>query len=251
MNVMDLKEKVKKAEEAVVKAQKTIERHTIQMEKKLKIVTDHGWDPNNRYCRLNTVEHHEAYWAICDYETKVEDIKNATKKLAEKEQILQNWKDRLEVAEAKEHKFLTEVPESMKKMVEELTAEWDEYDKERRERLKNIYRELGWEAFFKGTPEKNYYNKHTRADYDFMHLTDDQIHNSNVRSAEGLVMNLYSRINAITGEVNDWSGIHYGGKALNGIVHGQLGSVRVESILAGGYNIQRLHVRVLVHEIKK
>lgn len=243
MTIIELKEKVKKAEEAVAKVQKTIERHTAQMEKKLKIVTDHGWDPEDRYCRLNTAEHHDAYWAICEYGSKVEDIKNATKKLAEKEQILQNWKDRLEAAEVKEHKFLTEVPESMKKMVEELTAEWDEYDLENQERLKSKYNELGYEEFIK---------KYKFSGYKFMRYeTKESIHKANFRSAEGLVMNLYSRINAITGEVTDWSGIHYGGKALNGIVHGQLGSVRVESILAGGYNIQRLHVRVLVHEIKK
>lgn len=70
-----------------------------------------------------------------------------------------------------------------------------------------------------------------------------------MKSAESLIMNLYSRIHAITGEVTDWDGIHYSGGALNGVVYGKLGSVRVESILAGGYNIQRLHVRVLVHEI--
>ena len=251
MTIIDLKEKVKKAEEAVAKAQKTIERHTVQMEKKLKIVTDHGWNPEDPFCRYNTSEHDEAYWAITDYTDKVEDIKSATKKLVEKERILQNWKDRLEAAEAKEHKFMTEVPDCMKTMMGELIIKWDEHDKERRERLGKIYDKVGYYAFFKGTPENHHWDTHTYADYNFMFLTDDEIHNANVRAAESLVMDLYSRINAITGEVTDWSYIEYNGGALNGIVHGQLGSVRVESILAGGYNIQRLHVRVLVHEIKK
>ena len=85
MTTIELKEKVKKAEEAVAKAQKTIERHTAQMEKKLKIVTDHGWDPENPWCKYNTPEHNDAYWAITDYQTKVDDIQNATKKLSEKE----------------------------------------------------------------------------------------------------------------------------------------------------------------------
>lgn len=243
MTTIELKEKVKKAEEAVAKAQKTIERHTAQMEKKLKIVLDNGWDPEDRYCRQNTAEHYEAYWAICDYDTKVEDIKNATKKLVEKERILQNWKDRLEAAEAKEHKFLTEVPECMKVMMEELIARWDEDDEKRMNFLKSKYHELGWEGF---TKEYSY------EAYKFMRYeTAETIHKANVRSAEGLIMDLYNRINAITGEITDWSEIRYGGKALNGVVHGELGSVRVESILAGGYNIQRLHVRVLVHEIEK
>lgn len=243
MTVIELKEKVKKAEEAVAKVEKTIERHTAQMEKKLKIVLDHGWDPENRWCRQDTPEHHEAYWAICEYDSKVEDIKNAHDKLIEKERILQNWKDRLEAAEAKENKFLTEVPECMKIMMEELITRWDESDLEKMEFLKSKYRELGYKDFIK---EYKYSN------YKFMmYETAETIHKANTRAAEGLIMDLYSRINAITGEVTEWGYIHYSGGALNGEVHGKLGSVRVESILAGGYNIQRLHVRVLVHEIKK
>lgn len=240
MTVKDLKIKVQKAEEAVQKAQKTIERHTTQMEKKLKVVLDHGWDPEDRYCREGTAEHNDAYWAICEYRDKVQDIKGATEKLEDKIRILNNWKARLEAAEAKEQKFLMEVPECMKTMMQELIRDWDEYDMARRARLKESYHKMSYGGWVK---------HHTRTDYEFMYLTDDQIHNGNVRSAEGAVMDLYNRINAITGEVTDWTGIHYGGKALNGEVYGKLGAVRVESILAGGYNIQRLHIRVLVHEI--
>lgn len=242
MKVADLKIKVQKAEEAVQKAQKTIERHTAQMEKKLRIIQVHGWDPEDRYCREGTADHDDAYWAICEYGHKVEDIKNATEKLEDKIRILNNWKVRLEAAEAKERKFLMEVPECMKTMMQELITHWDEHDMARQEQLVKSYREKGYTEWIK---------THTRADYLFMYQTKDQIHNENVRSAEATVMDLYNRVNAITGEVTDWDGIRWGGKALNGEVHGKLGSVRVESILAGGYNIQRLHIRVLVHEIKK
>jgi hypothetical protein len=83
-----------------------------------------------------------------------------------------------------------------------------------------------------------------------MYGTPDKIHKDNVRSAEAYVMDLYNRIHLITGEVTDWSYIHCAGVALNGYVKGQLGAVNVETILAGGYNIQRLHCRTLVHEVR-
>ena len=68
-----------------------------------------------------------------------------------------------------------------------------------------------------------------------------------------LIINLYYRVRNITGEIVDWSGISaevgtQGFPVLTGYVIGKEGRAFVETILAGGYNIQRLHIRVLVHE---
>lgn len=64
---------------------------------------------------------------------------------------------------------------------------------------------------------------------------------------------MYYRVKKFTGEITDWSGVHacqgtWGMTVLNGYVVGKEGRAFVESILAGGYNIQRLHIRVLVKE---
>lgn len=242
MNINELKEKVLKAEEAVIKAVKTIERHKVQAAKKLKVITDHGWNPEDRYCMKDTAEWHESYWAICEYSNKLDDIKRATYKLEEKQQILQNWKNRLEAAEQKEQKFMKEVPECMKIMMEQLIIRWDENDLERKAFLKSKCDELGWDAFIK---------QYSYAAYKFFRYeTEEAIHKANVRSAESYVMDLYSRINVITGKVTEWDHIYCNGVALNGYVKGDLGAVNVETILAGGYNIQRLHCRTLVHEVR-
>lgn len=63
-------------------------------------------------------------------------------------------------------------------------------------------------------------------------------------------LDFYVRCSAVVGVITDASNIYVGNDGtLNGIVIGELGKGRVETITAGGYNIQILHYRVLVHKI--
>ena len=85
--------------------------------------------------------------------------------------------------------------------------------------------------------------------------TNQNIHEANLKDAAILVARFLTRIEKAVGRAESFSGlcVHNGnwmegGCAINGFVKGDRGTAEVRSILAGGYNIQRLHVRVLVHE---
>lgn len=64
-------------------------------------------------------------------------------------------------------------------------------------------------------------------------------------------IDLYTRCSAVVGVITDARGLRIGSnKSINGIIVGERGKAKVETIYAGGYNIQCLHYRVLVNEIK-
>lgn len=90
------------------------------------------------------------------------------------------------------------------------------------------------------------YGKYIINFYDTKEKLLERFRKDNHTTVENLVLDLQNRIAYKVGEITDYSHLKVGMKALNGTVEGQLGTCRVESILAGGYNIQRLHVRVLV-----
>ena len=62
---------------------------------------------------------------------------------------------------------------------------------------------------------------------------------------------IIERVNAICGTITDASGLKVGAKGdLNGNIVGERGTAHVQTIGAGGYNIQCFHFRTLVHEVK-
>ena len=148
--------------------------------------------------------------------------------------------------EIERQKLLTlEVPETLKKLQDELVTEWDEYDKRRRDRMIEDFKAMDYHDFLR---------KYKGQDTMFRHKTDDEIHKGNVRDAEGIIINLVNRVKGITGEITDWGKLYLkpdnnGWSVLNGLVIGKEGRAIVESIGAGGYNIQRYHIRVLVKSV--
>ncbi len=60
---------------------------------------------------------------------------------------------------------------------------------------------------------------------------------------------IIERTNAIVGTIKDTMGLKIGAKGdLNGYIIGDRGTAKVQTIGAGGYNIQCFHFRTLIHE---
>lgn len=65
------------------------------------------------------------------------------------------------------------------------------------------------------------------------------------------LLDLIARINKVVGTITDASGLYIGNNGeINGIILGTEGKAKVETIGAGGYNIQCFHFRTLIHEFK-
>lgn len=214
MTTAELKLRIQKANEKIQKKSATIEK-------------------KEQWIASWKKDEHEIRWLQGD-------IKRLKSEIAETQKTIEKYEKQLTGEIERERVLLTEIPESMRNLQTELVGRWNKYDFDRRADLKAKYKEMDYRDFLK---------EYKRSGYAFMQLTDDEIIRNNERDAKNLIIDLFFRIRHITGEVIDWSNIHCSGNALNGIVTGKEGKAKVETILAGGYNIQRLHIRVLVHSI--
>lgn len=243
MKITTLNDRIAKAQETIAKKENTITKKMALIEKKKAQLTKKGINPET----ADACEHRddsEAFWTICEIEHLYEDIERGKSEIEEKKKALESYKAQLAGEIEKESIFIKELPENVLQMRDELVERWDEYDKNKRDFLCNEYARLGYREFSQ---------KYRHAGHEFRKLTDSQIHDANVRDAKNLILNLYNRVKEITGEITSWKGIYltqgaHFSAVLNGYVEGKQGRASVESILAGGYNIQRLHVRVLVKE---
>lgn len=84
------------------------------------------------------------------------------------------------------------------------------------------------------------------------HIDEELLKKEVAKEKKNKYFDLVNRITKVVGTIVDASNLSVGNQRgeLNGIVSGIHGKARIETISAGGYNIQKFHYRVLVHEIK-
>lgn len=251
MKIETLKERIEKAEERIEKKKNTIAKKNKSIEKKSgMLLKKHGlteWKTFNRNTDRNKyseTDFNEIWWTVSDIEMYIDDIQRLNTEIKEIENTLEKYKAQMSGELERENIFNSIIPECMKELEKELISEWDKWDLKRKDFLKEKYKEIGYKGFLE---------KYHHSDYEFMKKSDSDIHDRNVKFAHGEVLDLYNRVKNITGEVVDWSGISLSSgntfPVLTGFVLGKEGRCKVETILAGGYNIQRLHIRTLVHPI--
>lgn len=183
-----------------------------------------------------------------------EQIRQTLKKLAEAERLDANETAKLEAKEKKLSKtkqILDNLPDAIRQFMEDSKVEI--YNKTIEHRNIMLERIKRWEEERKNMTWRERYEH--RAMHEgkmdgyqnrIIAMTEEQIKVDVERDVEYSIVDLMTRVHEKVGEVKDAKNLHYKNGQINGFVVGEKGSVRVETILAGGYNIQCLHIRTLI-----
>lgn len=174
-----------------------------------------------------------------------QDIERLEKEIPEIRKTIEKYEKQLAGEIEKEALLTKTMPEEFRTLKNTLVERWDAFDLERKEFFRKKSNEMEYRDFIR----QYKYSAYQLA----WHTSTEEIHKQNEKDAEHFIIDLYNRVKNITGEVTNWEGIRLtmgnNFPVLEGMVQGKEGKARVETILAGGYNIQRLHIRTLVHSI--
>lgn len=264
MRANEIKVKMDAAYEKWQKRINTTKKNEERAEKALATIKANGWDKyadeNGRYnyYRIRWEEHDEKAAEVCDkYETALYNAEESRKKEPEVEAVYNGWVEKYNKALVAEHEN-ENLPEIFKKAIRAIADRWNGYDAEDAENMKKKKEELKAHRCDWNSPleEREKYDKlyeefRKRYNIDKEHYLNGGIEvwdKYNTDAATYWVKDLVVRLRNRIGEVTDLGELRLNGTALNGRVVGTLGAVYVETILAGGYNIQKLHNRVIFHK---
>ena len=174
---------------------------------------------------------------IGDIDTEVKMKQNfvtvAEKALQRVEEKIQNAVDAME----------KEIPPALKGLQEKYTEIFFKYYKNTAETYKKIRSEFSNDKDFYA-----YLTKNRMSTYDtiYMKMSNEEIRGRAEWESSTLVANLYSSCVYYTGSVEWVDRMHIAQNGeLNGFVYGKRQGVNVRTIIAGGYNIQCRHYRVI------
>lgn len=231
MKTETIQQRIENINKQIEKKQKSIQKHQLFIDKINKQLSEKNLtivDCRNLLHTTNDYNEYKFYFDAIDIEYREDEIKNLEKQITNLYVKLEELKANYEKSEIVEHRYQYELPEILHELEKDLVIRWNEYD-------------------------KNYRDSDIKKPRNYIYYTDEEINKQNKAAAKAFVLDLYNRVYNITGDILSWSNIMLNqgsqGPVLNGVVRGSLGNARVESILAGGYNIQKLHIRVLVKEI--
>lgn len=264
----------------IEKSQNTLARHQARLQKKAEECKKLGIENPETWDRYTEGRTHEQYWAKCEYDSVQEDIENTKKKIQEYNSRLQYWRDKKKAEDKKNdipvipaiEEFLANWKTQADAYYRQQVANFAKWSKEynnyytktmkeleetyghRVHRLDKEMEEIKKSKKVNHSYRNEYIRNHFTQEIVFLYESEDldtELNKMLDREVQNKRVDLYSRCSAVVGVITDASGLKVGENgSINGVVIGEDGKAKVETILAGGYAIQCLHYRVLVNPIK-
>lgn len=234
----NLQERIQKKEQQIQKLERLYLRYATDTEEKS--IIDRFLETGDRteyraWLKANNCNYGGDAWS------KANELYDARNTLAKYQKMSE--------AETDRKNTLNELPEALIKFHSYCIRMWDEYDLNKQSKMNAESEPDDWDEWHKWCRYMSEtYGTNWR---EFRRLTKEEIHKANVKDADTLVLNLIDRVVERVGQITDCRGLRLdsdnrGFTIINGRIIGTKGTVRIESIGAGGYNIQRYHIRVLV-----
>lgn len=235
--------KLENIKKDIDKTNEKLNRLQLKFDKALSKIKEYNFDPNVFDAWRNTSNPDDAFDQLMKYNIAQEDIEYAQKQLKrlneEYEQAKIKETDQPKIAPISNE----EIPQVLKEYQETLENELFEEDM----RLKRMYQEdystLGYEKY-----RQKYTGMISFAD-DLRYASEEKIRNTSKKRANQFITNLYRKIKEKVGNIK-YCALYFNGRDINGRIYGENCDLHLTTILAGGYNIQRLHNRYLIKEVK-
>lgn len=216
---------VEKAQEALEKTRSKVQKLEKKVEKLFKAVEA-------------ATDEYDKKWAEMDLRGAEYDLRQAKATLEKRYAAVTKAK----IEEAEMAEFSEEVLQ-MIKHVQDMT--FDDMIS-----LRDEFKEMYYASRGGDENAKKKYKRLSEFDRKLIWMFDDEIMNYAKLAGKEFALDLINRTKAIVGNVTSWEHLRYGVSGLDGVVYGDEGKASVNTIVAGGYNIQRKHYRVLVRAIK-
>lgn len=228
----------------------------------------------------NAIDKDDRYWIQCDIESKEESIRNTQRTITQLEDRIFSLKEKIAELKAKAAsrnvKPLIEFLNNWEQdAIEFYTQRYNEYPaaraefKAKEQKMDDEIHQMwcnGW-----SNKKNENYDKYYKAEYERRNLIKQ--FNSNWKDIEAFAYgadgfdkemrkavdrekwrkydDIIERTVSEIGIITDASQLKVNQRCnLDGIIIGENGAVNVHTIYAGGYHIQCLHVRTLIHKIK-
>lgn len=205
-----------------------------------------------QYFDRDLIQNNFTIWeAVYDLINNLRDQASSWNKYFELEDKLTTLKTKLQQEQVRQ-KEVDEIPPILRQLKEEIFKNVLAGLVELREKVYEFASELRQvpmrEYKKRQEMERQFAQRYGSGTFDrLIEATDEQLEKEANKTAESYVLNLIARVTKKIGTITDYSDVRIDGPSINGRIIGERGSTYVETILAGGYNIQCLHYRVILH----